>query len=96
MPCRCDGYEEYEGTRIRKELDEVTAILCEVMEAIESHNAVAEFQLLVSPRAYQWYGPHKEADKQRKLLEERQKEATRAKARAIAKLTPAERKLLNL
>jgi hypothetical protein len=43
-----------------------------------------------------WWRDHQKADKEREKKEAKQKEYDKARKKALAKLTPAEKKLLNL
>ena len=90
---------------LRKRLDNVTRLLCGVMHELEQEGVISAQHELVGLK--EWWTEHQRLDalreqKERKAREEKQKKlaakraAERAKANALSKLTPEERKALGL
>lgn len=96
MPCRDDGQLASEYGNLQRRLDEVTQMLCGVLGAIEEAEEPVRIDHLAI-ETQEWWNKHKKADEQRRSVEERAKEARRlARERALAKLTPEERRALGL
>lgn len=98
MPCRY--YTEAEEKRIaeeangdlQRELDFVTRLLCEVCSDMAKSK--------MSGKLSSWYAAHKKMDAQRLAAEKREaakfNREQKARQRALAKLTPAEKKMLGV
>jgi hypothetical protein len=91
MPCRTEGGDTYESAHLRRILDDVTRMLCAVLREREEG----------TPNPYtaelaQWWDRHKEADARRLAREQEEAQRKEQRQAALSKLTPEERKALNL
>jgi hypothetical protein len=95
MPCR-SGDEDCAGESYRTtvKLDKLTRMLCDALTKLERTSV--QLVRTLSLETQEWWAEHKEADRARIAEEERLKGITQAKAHALKKLTPKERKLLGL
>lgn len=89
MPCDSRGYAESEARLLRRELDRVTRILCEVFQATEE-------DLPFSHEALAWKEEHERHDRERRAKEREMEEFRQRKAQALAKLLPEEKRLLGV
>ena len=101
MPCH-DAYSYFGDAgresdalnEVRQRLDHITRLICSLCERLEgsgfNHLIYADPQLLA------WWDKHQECDRRRKAEELAEEKRQQAKQRALAKLTPEERRLLNL
>jgi len=91
MPCQDDGqadyYDRIERRNLKKRLDRVTAMLCEMCQRSDT---------VLPPDIREWFQKHREADRKRIAAEQAAETAARAKAAALDKLTPEEKRLLGL
>ena len=91
MPCRSEpDYDE----PIRQRLDHVTKLLCGLCGRIEDSGDMRHIQ--ADPHLGVWWQAHKVADAKRKAEEQKKAKEDATRKAALAKLTPAERKLLRL
>lgn len=91
MPCRTDDDDEGSALRTYEELNRVTALLCDACNRLE----IAEF-MPPSGALTDWWREHKKADAVRKEQERKDREKQARRRAALAKLSPADRKLLGL
>jgi hypothetical protein len=87
MPCTCDGYPEPKPDLHNGFLAEA---LCKVMAEHEARNEMGCF----TKEQLDWWKEHKRRDKIRVAQDLKKAQTEEARARALAKLTPYERKLL--
>lgn len=93
MPCTYDGQIENPPELAR--LNEVTGMLCELIQTIETHNKNVVFsKIQLTPKTQTFWRQHKKLDKKRQESEKIKKELIRR--RAISKLTEEEREALNI
>ena len=93
MPCVYDDFGASERER-RKELDEVTDMLCQICLRIdEGYNRI---RLSTITGLEAWWGKHKIADEARRKSEAQDKAKATARSKALAKLTAAEKEMLGL
>jgi ribulose kinase len=91
----------YDGG-VRKELDEVTALLCGLMHVIENVGSTAtgatriKNHVNVNKDLGKWWKHHKAIDEAERLRKENKKRLERIRKTALSKLTPEERKLLGI
>lgn len=92
MPCRDGGpYEVYENPDTRRRLDTSTMIACEAFQIMSAE------QIASLPKICQkWWKDHQEADRVRKERENDERNRQLRRSRALAKLTPEERRALGL
>lgn len=108
MPCRCDDYPPVptQADMYKKEADKVTELLCSFCEMVERATQlddgcmrVGDLTLMPS-KVRDWWEAHKEVDRKRREKEEaerkRREAADKLRKDALAKLTPAEKKVLGL
>jgi len=86
-------------TSLRQEADRVTDMLCTVLDTLETAEEPVRIDDL--PRAIQdWWEEHKQADiarqQEKQRWQQERREAEEARERALAKLTPEERRALGL
>lgn len=89
MPCRCDGYPEPEPDVHNNEAAEA---LCAVMREHEERGEMGCF----TKDQLAWWVEHKKRDAMRIAQDERVAAEAKARADALAKLTPADRQALGL
>lgn len=98
MPCSSDGYPDSRDTELRR-LRDVEAMLCAVMsvtpgtviDKIDYKEAGVSKSTLI-----RWWEEHRRKDDERRSRERAREAQRKAKADALAKLSPAERKVLGL
>lgn len=90
MPCRCDGWEEEENERMHKLMDKLTRMLCTASKAMDNRG------VKMSNEHLEWWKQHQEFDRKRAEQEKKERQEELLRKRAIAKLTPEERKLLDI
>lgn len=98
MPCNDGGpadaslisYEEQHRTR--KRLDAATAAACEACGRLDDLGYIGK----LSKKTRKWYINHKQVDAERKAEEARKRGIKATRKKALAKLTPEERKALGL
>ncbi len=98
MPCRSDYDDIPRQSTLAGELDEVTALLCGLMRAVEKHDHAAfikGYAENTKPLA-RWWKHHKAIDEAERLRKAAAQETARLKAAALAKLSLAERAALGL
>lgn len=74
-------------------VERLTRISCDILRAMEA--AGLDFSSL-SPETLTWWGQHKAADAAREAVEAARNEREVARAAALAKLSPEDRKVLGL
>lgn len=78
----------------QKELDVLTRILCAIVGRLSSKG---QFAMLLSIKGFRtWWKKHQEVDKERTAREKEKKDKDRLRSSALKKLSPEERKALNL
>jgi hypothetical protein len=100
MGCDSSYMRGYEEPILRKQLDEVTRLLCGVLTIVEKDSIMLSVRGMV-PGLPEWWDKHKEADRKR-LEKEAQEQARQEQKRLrkqqrldlLARLTPEERALL--
>lgn len=98
MPCTYDGPPSY-GPSYKKELDEVTELLCELCQHLEGTPSTRfgnNFKRFSTIALREWWEKHKKMDAERLERERREAAEKKAKENALNKLTPEERKLLGI
>ena len=93
MPCRDEGAERDAHKETRRRLDDVTEMLCAVLDALETAEEPVRIDHL-HITTQQWWSKHKAQDVQRIAEERRLEQQRETRARAYAKLTPEERRAL--
>lgn len=108
MPCRDDWVDADQMNADRRhataELGMVTASLCAVMTRLEQFMPAKDFLAQVDWAEAgvlredfdRWWKEHKAEDVKRRRAEAKERERVAAREAALAKLTPAERKLLGV
>lgn len=87
MPCRCDGYPEPEPDQHSGPLAEA---LCKVMAEHEARDEMGCFD----KDTLKWWKEHKRRDKARILIDLKAAKDRIDREKALAKLTPRERRLI--
>ena len=90
MPCSSGYTAEDETREVRRELERVTRVACEL-----AHFA-KKFKQGFSRETEAWMADHARLDRARRLREQAAEEERRIKNSALSKLTPKERKLLGV
>jgi hypothetical protein len=90
MPCSSGYTAEDSLKEVRKELDRVTRVACELASFAKG------FKRSFSRETMDWMADHARLDRARRLREEADLEERRIKNSALRKLSPKERKLLGL
>jgi hypothetical protein len=90
VPCNSDYNVEAEAREVRKELERVTRVACELA------SFARRFKQGFSKETEAWMADHARLDRARRLREEAREEERRIKSLALRKLTPKERKLLGV
>lgn len=94
MPCSDGGTYCSEDTETKNRLDKVTRLLCGLCERAECE---ARGTLISNDEELaQWWAKHQEEDLRREEQERKEREEKEAKRKALAKLSPRERRLLGL
>ena len=93
MPCM-DGGPIRDDAMLRRRADQNARIACDALSLIKRE--MPEQILRLSPETQAWWAAHQEADRIREQREKEARERQALKDSAYAKLTPAERKALNL
>ena len=99
MPCNSDWPRENDAaTSLRKELDSVTRVACELTSVLRdlTKNLKTSLPSLLTKEAQAWIADHDRVDKERKARELRAAKVKLEKELAKSKLTPRERELLGL
>lgn len=98
MPCTDGGYgAALERDRIYAENKLLTAMLCGAIGALKSLDGIDFKECGVTKGDYtRWWAEHQRADAIRKDREKKALAAKRARDEALSKLSPADRKALNL
>lgn len=96
MPCSDPGrhLEREEIAQKQYRLDLVTRLLCELCQTLEAESLSSILEY--NPELIGWWKNHKREDQERFAREERAASDKRLKEKALAKLSPAEKKLLKL
>ena len=89
MPCTCTGYPEPEADTHNGPLADA---LCKVMQEHEAREEMGCFDA----SALKWWEDHKARDRARVEQDLREADRCNARAEALAKLSPFERRLLGL
>lgn len=89
MPCTCYGYPDPEPDIHSGSLADA---LCKVLQEHEARGEMGCFD----EATLKWWEDHKERDRARVEEDLREAERRNARAEALAKLTPFERKLLGV
>ncbi len=89
MPCTCDGYPEPEPDTHN---GPVAEMLC---KALQDHEARGEMGCF-DAATLDWWEEHKRRDKARVEQDLLQAQTDKARAKALSKLSPYERKLLGV
>jgi hypothetical protein len=98
MPCRDydpSPIEYREGSETKKKLDKVTALLCGLCRKLEGYELFTHI-LNNNKELNTWWIDHQEKDRKEAIRLAKIKREKILKKNALAKLTPDERKLLNL
>lgn len=105
MPCRDDwGDEDLSRRSTAAERNMLAASLCAVMTVLEKTkplktllNEIDWDEAGVKPEEFmRWWREHKAEDARRRKAEAKERERNAARAAAMTKLTPEERKLLGV
>lgn len=96
MPCRDydDSVRIVEDPETRRRLDHVTRMLCGLLQQLEEKNLLSCISGNIT--VLQWWKDHQAADRKRLEAEAAARLKQKHRAAALAKLTPAERKLLGV
>lgn len=99
MACHDPMAEGEEHERTRRRLHAVTRLLCGLCERIETNpNATVKAARLIDadPKLRAWWEEHQKADRKREKEEAAERRRAAGRKAALAKLSPAERKLLGV
>jgi hypothetical protein len=97
MPCRDDRTVHDPAPSLKKRLDKVTRLLCELCVKLED---AERFDALASKKLKAWWDKHKLADRRRRRAEQMERDKDKLRGRALAKaraaLTDEEREALGI
>lgn len=94
MPCRDWSQSEVvvrDDPEVRRRLDLATRVACTTLRSLRA----SEIKHLPE-EVQRWWAAHQEEDRRREAREAAERERKALKKKALDKLTPAERKALNL
>ena len=96
MPCYLTGSAlgdaEYSAQEARKEATKLARLLCKTMRRVEAEGLVSQ----MPDDVQKWWKEHKRIDAEREERERKEREKKALAKKARSKLTPAERRALNL
>lgn len=90
MPCRTDPDES--AAYAREEMDKLTRIACDAVNILYKNGLMQR----CNEETIKWFEKHLEWDTRRQKQEKEEKEAKALAKKALAKLSPAERKALGV
>lgn len=95
MPCRDDRDDcRQDYSDLQTKLDKVTRLLCGVCRATEK--AGGGKLIAANKELNTWWKQHQEADRRREAAEQAERDQQAKRQAALDKLSPEERKLLNI
>jgi hypothetical protein len=94
MPCSDGGPVYHDDPETKQRLDKVTRLLCGLCQSLK--NQGLDDDIYTTPELGDWWDNHQEQDRVRLECERKEKEEKEAKLKALAKLSPRERRLLGL
>jgi uncharacterized protein YecT (DUF1311 family) len=92
MPCRCDGYEDQQGTDLYKEANAATRAACDMRTILRRHGLEA----VLTRETRAWIAKHDKEDAKRIAEENAAGIRQRVKQQALDKLSLEERRVLGL
>lgn len=95
MPCTDYQSDLDNYTNIKNKLDKTTRLLCSLCSKLTNQELFNHI-LSNDEELAKWWSKHQVEDRLSKQLKEKQERIKKQKERALAKLTPEEKKLLNL
>jgi len=100
MPCDSGPHWRDESPTLKQELDHVTQLLCQLCKHIDffrHHGGPTPLLALIfPPEVNAWWQKHCELDRQRQEAEAGRLQREMLRQRAIEKLSPEERAVLNI
>ena len=94
MPCSDGGPSYQENPETKDRLDKVTRLLCGLCRRLTNRGRA--FHITDDAELAKWWAAHQEEDRRREERERKEREEAAAKRKALAKLSPRERRLLGI
>ncbi len=89
MPCNCDGMDAHMATTYKQKADKLARLLCEMIPMISGTDGC-------SLELRHWWEEHQAHDRRVAEQEKAEQDRKDRKAEALAKLTPADRRILGV